>query len=67
MDTLEQEKGTRSKEQEKNLLPLTFDLVPPERDGRYEKVKVLLETYDLNNITPLQALQLLSKIKDELK
>jgi len=67
LDTLEQEKGTRSKEQEKNLLPLTFDLVPPERDGRYEKVKVLLETYDLNNITPLQALQLLSKIKDELK
>lgn len=33
----------------------------------YEKVKSLLESFDLNNITPLQALQLLDKIKDELK
>jgi hypothetical protein len=27
----------------------------------------LLESYDLNNITPLQALQLLNKIKDDLR
>ena len=48
--------------------PLPFDFsFQAQVDSRYEKVKVLLETYDLNNITPLQALQLLDKIKDELK
>ena len=52
--------------QKKELWALGFEL-PANVDSRYEKVKVLLETYDLNNITPLQALQLLSKIKDELR
>jgi hypothetical protein len=37
-----------------------------EKDPKYEKVKNILQSYDLNNITPLQALQLLAKIKDEL-
>ncbi len=36
-------------------------------DPKYEKVKTLLATYDLNDITPLKALQILDKIKDELK
>jgi hypothetical protein len=44
-------------------LPLTTEVLDP----KYEKVTTLLDTYDLNNITPLQALQLLSKIKDDLK
>lgn len=34
---------------------------------KYEKIRSLLDMYDLNNITPLQALQLLDKIKDDLK
>ena len=44
-------------------LPLATEVLDP----KYEKVTTLLDTYDLNNITPLQALQLLSKIKDDLK
>jgi len=42
-------------------------LVPEIKDPKYEKIERLLSTYDLNDITPLQALQLLSKIKDDLK
>ncbi len=34
--------------------------------AQYEKVKGLLAGMDLNGITPLQALQLLMKIKEEL-
>jgi len=65
LEHLEQKKGTGSKEQgEKNLRLETWNLQPTKN---YEKVKTLLDTYDLNNITPLQALQLLDKIKDELK
>lgn len=45
----------------------SFDFVTEKKDPKYEKVATLLATYDLNNITPLQALQLLDKIKDELK
>jgi len=35
-------------------------------DPHYEKIKKILNSYDLNNITPLQALQLLAKIKDSI-
>lgn len=68
LETLEQEQGTRGKGQEgkRELWALGFEL-PAILDPKYEKVKTLLDTYDLNNITPLQALQLLSKIKDDLK
>ena len=34
--------------------------------AQYEKIKSMLNGIDLNNITPLQALQLLVKIKEEL-
>lgn len=34
--------------------------------AQYEKMKALLAGMDLNAITPLQALQLLMKIKEEL-
>ena len=34
--------------------------------AQYEKIKSMLNGIDLNNITPLQALQLLMKIKEEL-
>lgn len=34
--------------------------------AQYEKVKALLAGMDLNAITPLQALQILMKIKEEL-
>jgi DNA mismatch repair protein MutS len=56
------EQKTEHKEQN-NSIPLTFDL-PPSKN--YEKVNSILQSYDLNDITPLQALQLLDKIKDEL-
>ena len=35
-------------------------------EAEYEKLKTMLKGMDLNNITPLQALQVLVKIKDEL-
>ncbi len=66
LEHLEQGQGTRNKEQGHSLSPLTLDLWP-QVDPRYEKVKTLLDTYNLNDITPLQALQLLDKIKDDLK
>ncbi|MDD3262984.1 MAG: DNA mismatch repair protein MutS [Candidatus Absconditabacteria bacterium] len=36
------------------------------KDPHYEKIKSLIESYDINSMTPLQALQLLAKIKEEL-
>ncbi|MCK9467252.1 MAG: DNA mismatch repair protein MutS [Candidatus Absconditabacterales bacterium] len=36
-------------------------------DPKYEKIKSMINSFDINNLTPLQALQLLAKIKDELK
>ena len=36
-------------------------------DPKFEKVKNIINSFDVNNITPLQALQLLAKIKNELK
>jgi len=66
LNELEQKKGTSIKEQD--LSPFTLNLDPnPEYGIKYEKLKSLLESVDLNNITPLQALQILDKIKDELK
>lgn len=38
----------------------------PAKDPKYEKIKSLLQSYDVNSMTPLQALQFLAKIKDEL-
>jgi hypothetical protein len=50
------------------LLPSTFQIsANSENLIIYEKIKSLLESYDLNDVTPLQALQLLSKIKDDVK
>jgi len=66
LEHLEQEQGTSVKGQD--LSPFTLNLDPnPEYGIKYEKLKSLLDSYDLNNITPLQALQILDKIKDELK
>ncbi len=36
------------------------------QDPKFEKIKSLIQSYDIDNMTPLQALQLLAKIKDEL-
>ncbi len=70
LHTLEQEQG-KSKWQEWNQndsASFTFGIeTNPEKNISYEKIKSLLESYDLNSITPLQALQLLDKIKDDLK
>ena len=38
----------------------------PQKDPKYEKIKTLIESYDVNSMTPLQALQLLAKIKEEI-
>lgn len=48
-----------------SLIPLLQQPII-EKDPKYEKIKNMLQSYDLNNITPLQALQLLAKIKDEM-
>ncbi len=59
---------TNDKWQKDSLLPSPLDLIPnPEYGIKYEKIKSLLQSYDLNNITPLQALQILDKVKDALK
>ncbi len=44
-----------------------FNVSTPVRDQRFEKIKQFLQWFDLNTITPLQALQLLSKVKDEME
>jgi DNA mismatch repair protein MutS len=49
-----------------SLWALDFELEAPVRDQRFEKIKQFLQWFDLNTITPLQALQLLSKVKDEM-
>lgn len=72
LDTLEQEKQSEERNlnqwQMNPLSPSTFESsANSENLITYEKIKSLLESYDLNNITPLQALQLLSKIKDDVK
>jgi len=36
-------------------------------DPKFEKIETLIKSFDINNITPLQAMQLLEKIKSELK
>ena len=59
---------TNDKWQKDSLLPSPLDLIPnPEYGIKYEKIKSLLQSYDLNNITPLQALQILDKVKDALE
>ncbi len=35
-------------------------------DPRFEKIETLIKSFDINNMTPLQAIQLLEKIKKEL-
>lgn len=60
----------QQKKDQKKLHPETLWLDSPlfvRADPTYEKVRTMLESYDINNLTPLQALQLLSKVKDELK
>jgi DNA mismatch repair ATPase MutS len=52
-------------------LPL-FDTPSPEQEKEakqkevYEKVQRILSQADLNNMTPLQALQFLAKVKEEM-
>lgn len=53
-------------ESNKNPWTFNFELQVPSENPRYEKIKRFLDGFDLNNITPLQALQLLSKVKDDL-
>jgi hypothetical protein len=36
------------------------------KDPKFEKIETLLKSFDINNMTPLQAFQLLEKIKEEL-
>lgn len=57
------EQNTRNIAQGNVPMSLTLD-IPPSKN--YEKVHTILQSYDLNSITPLQALQILDKIKDEL-
>ena len=59
---LEKKKTAFSENKSENL----FVTVTPAKDPHYEKIKTLIESYDINSMTPLQALQLLAKIKDEL-
>lgn len=74
LDTLEQEQWViKNSKQEKSSnndihqSPSPLIIATENPNIKYEKVKSFLEMYDLNDITPLQALQLLDKIKDELK
>ncbi|MCX6822617.1 MAG: DNA mismatch repair protein MutS [candidate division SR1 bacterium] len=65
------EKGGMKNEELPNSQPSTaegfnFQLPASAGDPRFEKIKQFLQGFDLNTITPLQALQLLSKVKDEM-
>jgi len=44
-----------------------FITTEQKEDKQTTKIKSIIQSFDLNNITPLQALQILSKIKDEIK
>lgn len=48
-----------------NLLNMTPTIT--KTDPKFKKIKQLLKSFDVNNMTPMQALQLLAKIKDDLK
>jgi len=37
-----------------------------ETKAKYDKMKRIIDNIDPNNVTPLQALQLLGKLKDEV-
>jgi DNA mismatch repair protein MutS len=57
----------KNEEWDRNLWALGLELWAPVSDARFEKIKQFLEWFDLNAITPLQALQLLSKVKDAME
>ena len=53
---------------DKNIKNLNQDLFNINRfaqveNPKYEKIKSILNSFDINNITPLQALQLINKLK----
>lgn len=56
----------RNEECRKDIWFFDAELPANASDPRFEKIKQFLQWYDLNAITPLQALQLLAKIKDEM-
>lgn len=58
--------GIRDEEWKWMPWALSLELEANVGDPRFEKIKQFLQWFDLNTITPLQALQLLSKIKDEM-
>jgi len=62
LDHLEDGKSVKKSD---GLIPLIQQPIV-EKDPKYEKVKNILHSYDLNNITPLQALQILAKLQDEM-
>ena len=43
-----------------------MDFEAIETKAKYDKLKRILSDIDPNNVTPLQALQLLGKLKDEV-
>ncbi|NOZ43661.1 MAG: hypothetical protein GXP45_00545 [bacterium] len=61
MKQLEQKQETQIKQ---NLFE---DINQNQGTENYQKIKSLLESFDINQMTPLQALQLLAKLKDEIK
>jgi len=59
---LEKNKTSFSQNKGENL----FVPIAPAKDPHYEKIKTMIESYDINSMTPLQALQLLAKVKEEI-
>jgi DNA mismatch repair protein MutS len=62
-----EEWGMRNEEWRKDIWFFDAELPANASDPRFEKIKQFLQWYDINTITPLQALQLLAKIKDEME
>lgn len=58
--------GEKKSDQESRKDTGFFTNVSTAHDGRYDKIKSLLDSYDINAMTPLQALQLLAKLKGEV-
>lgn len=44
-----------------------MDFEAIETKAKYDKMKRLIESIDANNMTPMQALQMIAKLKNEIQ
>jgi len=64
---LEKEKVSSEKEKMEDIPKSNFQLSLFEADPKFEKVQEMLNKFDINTISPVEALLKLNEIKDILK